>query len=85
MLTVKAIIDKDGIVRLLDPVMVSGPRHALVTILEDNEPVKLRPHGLCAGDFIVPDDFDDPLPPRSIRPDVTLPGNSTRSILGDSG
>ncbi len=23
---------------------------------------KLRPFGLCAGEFIVPDDFDDPLP-----------------------
>lgn len=22
----------------------------------------LRPFGLCAGEFIVPDDFDDPLP-----------------------
>jgi hypothetical protein len=26
-----------------------------------NEP--LRPFGLCAGEFTVPDDFDDPLPP----------------------
>lgn len=23
---------------------------------------KLRPFGLCAGDFVVPDDFNDPLP-----------------------
>ncbi len=23
---------------------------------------QLRPFGLCAGEFIVPDDFDDPLP-----------------------
>lgn len=23
---------------------------------------KLRPFGLCAGEFVVPDDFDDPLP-----------------------
>ena len=23
----------------------------------------LRPFGLCAGEFTVPDDFDDPLPP----------------------
>lgn len=22
----------------------------------------LRPFGLCAGEFVVPDDFDDPLP-----------------------
>ncbi|HEY9622963.1 MAG TPA: type II toxin-antitoxin system Phd/YefM family antitoxin [Crinalium sp.] len=25
-------------------------------------PKKLRPFGLCAGEFTVPDDFDDPLP-----------------------
>ncbi|MDQ3684142.1 MAG: type II toxin-antitoxin system prevent-host-death family antitoxin [Acidobacteriota bacterium] len=24
--------------------------------------VALRPFGLCAGDFVVPDDFDEPLP-----------------------
>lgn len=23
---------------------------------------QLRPYGLCAGDFVVPDDFDAPLP-----------------------
>ncbi|MBE9198662.1 MULTISPECIES: type II toxin-antitoxin system prevent-host-death family antitoxin [unclassified Nodularia (in: cyanobacteria)] len=23
---------------------------------------QMRPYGLCAGDFIVPDDFDSPLP-----------------------
>ncbi|WP_298908225.1 hypothetical protein [uncultured Nostoc sp.] len=23
---------------------------------------KIRPYGLCAGEFIVPDDFDSPLP-----------------------
>ena len=23
---------------------------------------QLRPFGLCAGEFIIPDDFDDPLP-----------------------
>ena len=27
----------------------------------DNKP--LRPFGLCAGEFTVPDNFDDPLPP----------------------
>ena len=25
-------------------------------------PLPLRPYGLCAGEFIVPDDFDAPLP-----------------------
>ena len=27
----------------------------------------LRPFGLCAGEFIVPDDFDDPLPEEILR------------------
>ena len=27
----------------------------------------LRPFGLCAGEFTVPDDFDDPLPENIIR------------------
>ncbi|MEX2138772.1 MAG: hypothetical protein WD894_05885 [Pirellulales bacterium] len=25
-------------------------------------PAELRPYGLCAGQFVVPDDFDQPLP-----------------------
>ena len=27
-----------------------------------SSPTSLRPFGLCAGEFTVPDDFDDPLP-----------------------
>ncbi len=27
----------------------------------------LRPYGLCAGEFTIPDDFDDPLPEHIIR------------------
>lgn len=27
----------------------------------------LRPFGLCSGEFIVPDNFDDPLPKNIIR------------------
>lgn len=30
-------------------------------------PKKLRPFGLCAGEFIVPDNFDDPLPEDILR------------------
>lgn len=29
--------------------------------------IKLRPFGLCAGEFTVPDDFDDPLPEEIIQ------------------
>ncbi len=28
---------------------------------------KLRPYGLCAGEFTVPDDFDAPLPPDILQ------------------
>ena len=27
----------------------------------DNDETRLRPFGLCAGEFTVPDEFDDPL------------------------
>lgn len=30
-------------------------------------PAKLRPFGLCAGEFTVPDDFDAPLPEDIIK------------------
>jgi hypothetical protein len=29
---------------------------------QENPLVKMRPSGLCEGEFIVPDDFDEPLP-----------------------
>lgn len=63
MRTVEAIIDEVGNVKLLEPVNLVAPFRALVTILEGEEPeTGLRPFGLCAGEFIVPDDFDEPLP-----------------------
>jgi antitoxin (DNA-binding transcriptional repressor) of toxin-antitoxin stability system len=34
--------------------------------VEATEP-SLRPAGLCAGDFVVPDDFDAPLPPEILQ------------------
>ncbi len=34
----------------------------MVTVLEDNVSNEARPIGLAKGDFVVPDDFDDPLP-----------------------
>lgn len=62
MQTVEAIIDTNGVVKLLKPIQLSSPRQALVTILDvarDEEP---RPYGLCAGEFVVPADFDEALP-----------------------
>jgi hypothetical protein len=51
--TVEAVIGADGVVRLLEPVPVSGPRRALVTILGEepvpraNEPALLSESALA--------------------------------------
>ncbi len=33
-----------------------------VSEAKDNHLPELRPFGLCAGEFVVPEDFDEPLP-----------------------
>jgi hypothetical protein len=40
-----------------------------VTILEESveAPFGLRPYGLCAGQFTVPENFDDPLPEELLQ------------------
>lgn len=39
-----------------------------VTIrLQQSAPAQRRPFGLAAGEFVVPDDFDDPLPVEILR------------------
>jgi len=59
---VRAVINEKGNVQLLEPVKLAGKRRALVTIFEDEPVVDApRPYGLCKGDFVVPDDFNDPL------------------------
>lgn len=64
MRTVEATINEMGAVRLLESIRLSATYRALVTIFEHELPVvtDLRPFGLCAGDFVVPDNFDEPLP-----------------------
>ncbi|MER2598579.1 MAG: type II toxin-antitoxin system Phd/YefM family antitoxin [Caldilineales bacterium] len=66
--TLEAVIDEQGAVRLLEPVKLAESRRALVTILEDAPEIgaALRPFGLSAGQFIVPDDFDAPLPDEMV-------------------
>ena len=39
--TIKAIIEADGTIRLLEPVSLGSPRQALLTILDDDEDVAL--------------------------------------------
>jgi antitoxin (DNA-binding transcriptional repressor) of toxin-antitoxin stability system len=49
-----------------------------LVILEEDKPIAeikpvvsngegLRPYGVCAGDFVVPEDFDEPLPDKTIK------------------
>ena len=47
------------IVKADKPIAELGPITPTVT--------PLRPYGLCAGEFIVPDGFDDPLPENIIQ------------------
>ena len=61
--TVEALIDEKGRVHLLEQVKLDAPRRALLTILNEQPRNEMqRPYGLCAGEFIVPEDFDAPLP-----------------------
>jgi hypothetical protein len=50
-------------------IKTSEPIKVYVTILNDLPPIKKepRPFGLCAGEFVVPDDFDAPLPEEILR------------------
>lgn len=34
---------------------------------QNQQPSKLRPYGLCKDEFVVPSDFDDPLPDEIIK------------------
>jgi hypothetical protein len=45
---------------LLDFLLFIKQRH-------QSENDKLRPYGLCQGEFVTPDDFDDPLPDEIIK------------------
>lgn len=36
-------------------------------VAEIKPTVTLRPFGLCAGEFVVPDNFDEPLPENILR------------------
>ena len=66
--TVEAIITEGGEVELLEPVILTVRHRALVTILEEAPTVhRLRPYGLAAGQFAVPDDFDAPLPDEVLK------------------
>ena len=43
-------------------ILKSGKPLAEIKPISSASEKSLRPAGLCAGEFVVPDDFDDPLP-----------------------
>lgn len=68
MRTIEATIDEAGNAHLAEAVQLPATYRALVTILEEKPSIEsLRPFGLCAGEFVVPDDFDAPLPDEILK------------------
>lgn len=74
MITISIDKVKDNLLKYLQ--RVEGGETLL--ILRDDKPIaeikpvlpsspQLRPFGLCAGEFVVPDDFDDPLPEHILQ------------------
>ncbi|MDJ0659466.1 MAG: prevent-host-death protein [Crocosphaera sp.] len=57
-------IKKGQIIELLTELDVPDGQEVLINIekLDTLSSEKMRPSGLCEGEFIVPDDFDAPLP-----------------------
>lgn len=58
-------VPKDGIL-VLDNLPFKAGEAVKVTIRAP-QTAQRRPFGLCAGEFVVPDDFDSPLPEEILR------------------
>lgn len=65
--TYEAIVEENGLVRLVEDAFLRPSQKVLVTVLETTPLVGRRPSGLAAGLFVVPDDFDDPLPDEILK------------------
>ncbi len=57
-------IKKGKIIKLLEDINIPDDQEIIIDIKEVQKlPLgKMRPSGLCEGEFVVPDNFDDPLP-----------------------
>jgi hypothetical protein len=62
-------IKKGKTIELLEEINIPDGQEILINIQTfDIFPLgKMRPSGLCEGEFIVPDDFDAPLPEEVLR------------------
>ena len=67
--TYKAKLSGDHVIWVDDiPESVStGETVDIIVTLVAPEPQNARPYGLAKGEFVVPDDFDDPLPEDILR------------------
>ncbi|MFQ5627501.1 MAG: type II toxin-antitoxin system Phd/YefM family antitoxin [bacterium] len=59
--------DLPGLLRRIETgeavvLLKAGKPFAEIKPVNSNSKKSLRPFGLCAGEFVVPEDFDDPLP-----------------------
>jgi len=68
------ILKKDGELVLTGLPYSKGQKVELIVLADQtetelavSEQKKLRPFGLCAGEFTVPDNFDEPLPEHIIQ------------------
>jgi len=56
-----------GLVREGETVVVTQNGEPIAEVRPPASTTPLRPFGLCAGEFVVPDDFDEPLPESTLR------------------
>ncbi|MEO5953450.1 MAG: type II toxin-antitoxin system prevent-host-death family antitoxin [Chloroflexia bacterium] len=48
-------------------IIVTNGGKTIARLVPASAPMSPRPFGLAAGEFVVPDDFDDPLPESVLR------------------
>jgi hypothetical protein len=58
-------VNSDGTLLLNNLPFKAGD--AIEVTIRTHHLTQRRPFGLCAGEFVVPDDFDDPLPEEILR------------------
>ena len=60
-------VQSDGTLVLNNLPLKQGDAVEVTIRLQQSAPAHRRPFGLAAGEFIVPDDFDSPLPEEILR------------------
>lgn len=62
-------IKKGKIIELLEDINLPDGQEILINVQATDTLLleKMRPSGLCEGEFVVPDNFDDPLPEEILQ------------------